>query len=83
MPQHKSAIKRVRQNEKRRKHNRSMRSKMRTLVSKVLEETDKEEAQVHLKEAVSYLDRISTKGIIHPNNAARKKSRLTKHVNNL
>lgn len=83
MPQHKQAIKRVRQNEKRRKHNRKQRSKMNTLIKKVMDETDKEAAEEKLKEAVSYLDKMSTKGKIHPNNAARKKSKLSKHVNNL
>lgn len=83
MPQHKSAIKRVRQNEKRRKHNRTQRSRMNTLINNVLEATDKDEAQAHLKKAMSYLDRVASKGLIHPNNAARKKSKLTKHVNNL
>lgn len=83
MPQHKSAIKRVRQNEKRRQHNRSRRSRMRTLITKVYESTDKDEAQEFLKEATSYLDRMANKGLIHPNNVARKKAKLTKHVNNL
>lgn len=83
MPQHKQAIKRVRQNEKRRQHNRKQRSKMNTLVNKVLETTDKEEAQELHKKAVSYLDKMTNKGKIHRNNAARKKSKLTKHVNNL
>ncbi len=83
MPQHKQAKKRVRQNEKRREHNRKQRSKMNTLVNRVLEETDKEEAEKKFKDAVSYLDKMSTKGKIHENNAARKKSKLAKHVNNL
>lgn len=83
MPQHKSAIKRVRQNEKRRQHNRTLRSRMRTLINNVLESEDKEEAQAHYQKATSYLDRVASKGIIHSNNAARKKSKLTKHVNNL
>lgn len=83
MPQHQSAIKRVRQNKKRREHNRGQRSKMRTLISNVMETTDKEEAKELLKEATSYLDKMATKGIIHDNNAARKKSQMTKHINNL
>lgn len=83
MPQHQSAVKRVRQNEKRRNHNRKLRSKLRTLVNKVLEATDKEQAQTHLKEATSYVDKMAAKGIIHDNNAARKKAKMTKHVNNL
>ena len=83
MPQSKSAIKRVRQSKERNEHNTARRSKMRTLIKKVLNETDKAKAEVSYKEAVSYLDRMSQKGIIHENNAARKKARLTKYVNNL
>jgi small subunit ribosomal protein S20 len=83
MPQNKSAIKRVRQNKVRNEHNTSRRSKMRTLIKKVLVETDKANAEVLLKEATSYIDRMSVKGIVHKNNAARKKARLTKYVNNL
>jgi small subunit ribosomal protein S20 len=83
MPQHKSAIKRLRQNAKRKEHNRGRRSKMRTLVKKVTSTKDKELAGKHLKEAVSFLDRLSTKRIIHPKTAARKKSQLTTYVNNL
>lgn len=83
MPQHKSAIKRMRQNKKRKEHNNARRSKMRTLVKKVLNTSEKEEAEKHLKEAVSLIDRLAVKNIVHPNRAARKKSQLTTHVNNL
>jgi small subunit ribosomal protein S20 len=83
MPQHKSAIKRVRQNEKRNAHNRQLRSTMRTLVKRVTKTTDKAEAEVALKSATSYLDRMAQKGILHRNNAANKKSSLVKYVNNL
>jgi small subunit ribosomal protein S20 len=83
MPQHKSAIKRVRQIEKRNEHNRRLRSTMRTLVKKVTKSTDKTEAETALRAAVGYLDRMAQKGIIHRNNAANKKSSLTKLVNSL
>lgn len=83
MPQHKSAIKRVRQIEKRNEHNRRLRSTMRTLVKKVTKTSEKAEAETALRAAVSYLDRMAQKGIIHKNNAANKKSSLVKHVNNL
>ncbi len=83
MPQHKSSIKRVRQDKKRRLHNRGLRSKMRTLYKRVFESSEKEEAEKRLKEAVSYLDRMTVKGIIHKNNAAHKKSNIVKHVNSL
>lgn len=56
---------------------------MRTLVKNVLTTTEKELAEKHLIEAVSYLDRLATKKIIHPKNAARKKSQLTTYVNTL
>lgn len=83
MPITKQAVKRVRQAEKHRDHNRNRRSKMRTLIKNVYALNDKKEAEKALKDAVSYLDRMSVKGIIHQNNAARKKARLTKYVNNL
>lgn len=83
MPQHKSAIKRLRQDEKRKKQNNTRRSRMRTLIKSVLSATEKEAAEKQLKEATSYIDKLSNKGIIHSNNAARKKARLTRHVNNL
>lgn len=83
MPQSKSAIKRVRKAEARNLHNTARRSKMRTLIKKVLNETDKAKAEEIYREATAYLDRMSQKGIIHQNNAARKKARLTKHINNL
>jgi small subunit ribosomal protein S20 len=83
MPQHKSSIKRVRQDAKRRVHNRMLRSKMRTLVKSVLKETSKDTAEPKLRGAVAYLDRMACKGLIHKNNAAHKKSTLVKYVNNL
>ncbi|MDX1672980.1 MAG: 30S ribosomal protein S20 [Balneolaceae bacterium] len=83
MPQHQSAIKRVRQNEKRRKHNQAQISKMRTLIKKVYETEEKQQAEKHLKEATSYIDKVASRGLIHQNNAARKKSKLTTYVNNL
>ncbi len=73
----------MRQDEKRKKHNNTRRSKMRTLIKKVLSSTEKEAAEKNLKEATSLIDRLSVKGIIHKNTAARKKAQLTKHVNNL
>lgn len=83
MPQHKSAIKRVRQNKKRRERNRINRSRMRTAIKKVFAETDKTKAEVFLKDAVSLIDKLSVKGIIHKNTAGRKKSQLTTYFNNL
>ena len=83
MAQNKSAIKRDRQNVKRNAHNRARRSKMRTLIKKVMTSTNKDEALASYKEAVSYLDKMSVKGVIHTNNAARKTAQLTRHINAL
>ena len=83
MPQHKSSIKRVRQDKKKRLHNRQLRSKLRTYYKNVLKSTEKEVGEENLKKAVSYIDRMAVKGIIHKNNAANRKSRLVRFVNNL
>lgn len=82
----KSAIKRNKQNEKRRLHNRIYRGSARTEVKKArmfIEEGNKEEAVIAVKEAIRRLDRAASKGVIHRNNAARRKSRLMKHLASL
>jgi small subunit ribosomal protein S20 len=79
----KSAIKRNKQNEKRRQLNRIFRGSTRTLVkdAKVaIESGDKDVATAEVKEAIQKLDRAAAKGIVHKNNAARRKSRLMKHL---
>ncbi len=83
MPQHKSAVKRVRQNEKRRLRNREKRSMMKTAIKKVRTAKDKKTATVALQDAISVLDRMTVKGIIHKNKASNLKSKLTKHVSAL
>lgn len=83
MPQHKSAAKRVRQNAKRRAHNRVHRSRMRTLIKKLRTTTDKQQAEALLPEVKAYLDRLAAKGIIHKNKAANYKSELEKKVGTL
>lgn len=83
MAHHKSAKKRIRQNERRKLRNQASRSKMNTLVKKVLKAQNKEEAETFLKEAVSFIDSTVSKGRLHKNTAARKKSQLTKFVNSL
>lgn len=83
MARNKSAIKRTRQSEKRNEHNRNRRSKLKTLIKKVFAATDKAQGEVALKEATSFIDRMSVKGVIHKNTAARKKAQLAKFVNNI
>ena len=80
MPQHKSAVKRVRQNEQRRLRNREKRSMMKTVIKKVRTASDKESAKTELQNALSVLDSMAVKGIIHKNKAANIKSKLTKQV---
>lgn len=74
------ARKRARQAIKRREHNISLRSKLRTAIKhvrKAIEAGDKSEAQAVFNQTVSTVDSISDKGIIHKNKAARQKSRLS------
>jgi small subunit ribosomal protein S20 len=75
----KSAIKRNRQNEKRRQHNRIYRGGARTAVRKAdvaLQSGDLEAARAATAEAASALDTAATKGVIHKNNAGRRKGAL-------
>jgi small subunit ribosomal protein S20 len=84
MPNHKSAEKRVRQNEKRREINRSNRGRLRTSIKKLrtaLTTGDNKSLQELLPETVSTIDKAVQKGVIHRNAAARYKSRLTARVN--
>jgi small subunit ribosomal protein S20 len=77
------AKKRARQAEDHRQHNTALRSMLRTHIKKVLkavEKKDKDAAQAAFKEAVSVIDKVANKGIIHKNNAARQKSRLNSRL---
>jgi len=79
----KSALKRIRQNEKRRLRNRFFLGNARKSVKKarqVLETGDLEAARDATVEAVSALDKAAEKGVVHKNNAARRKSRLMKRL---
>jgi len=83
MPNHKSAIKRVKQNEKRRAINRGNRGSLRTQIKKLrlaLANNNQTESQELLSPTVSMIDKAVNKGIIHRNTAARHKSRLTAHI---
>jgi len=75
----KSSQKRERQNEKRRMRNKSYKSKTRTLIKKAftaIEEGNLDIAKVATSDAVQALDKAAAKGVIHKNNASRRKSRL-------
>ncbi len=81
----KSQIKRNRQNEKRRVRNRIYRGRARTFVSKarVAITNNAEDAKTAVLQAISALDKAAEKGILHKNNAARRKSRLMKALNQI
>ena len=84
MPNHKSAEKRMRQNEKRRDVNRSNRGRLRTSIKKLrlaLTAGDAANVQELLPATISTIDKAVQKGVLHRNAAARYKSRLTTHVN--
>ncbi len=83
MAQHKSAIKRIRTNERRAKRNVAEKSAMKTLLKKVRSAEKQETAVSLLKETVSFLDKLAGKKVIHANKAANLKSKLTKFVNKL
>ncbi len=77
------ARKRARQAEKRRKHNASLRSMVRTYLKKVVNAIasgDVEAAKAAYAQAVPVVDRMADKGMIHKNKAARHKSRLNAQI---
>ena len=80
----KSAIKRIRQEKKRYLHNRMVKSRMRTFVRKaqmLIGRGSPEEVTEAVRAAISQIDKAAQKGVIHRNQAARRKSRLMKRVN--
>ncbi|MBL1214213.1 MAG: 30S ribosomal protein S20 [Ignavibacteriae bacterium] len=83
MANHKSAKKRIRTNERRRVRNKASMSSLKTLTKKVYDSKEKANAEVNLKEAISFIDKTVSKGRIHKNTAARRKSALTRFVNKL
>lgn len=83
MPQHKSAEKRMRTSERRRAYNRMNKTRMKTALKDLRGTTDKTVAEEKYKKVSAILDRLATKGIIHRNTAAHKKSKLAKFIHTL
>lgn len=84
MPNIRSAEKRMRQNKKRRERNRVYRTRARTFVKRarrLIAERKLDQAEETTQEACRALDKAASKGVIHKNNAARRKSRLMKRLN--
>ena len=83
MPNIKSATKRMNLAAKANEQNRAQRSRIRTVMKKVLTSTDPEEGRKLMREACALIDRGATKNLFHANRAARMKSRLARHVQGL
>ncbi len=86
MATHLSAIKRARQNEKRRLRNLNIRTTVKSSVKKVrvaIEKKDVEGAKKALSKAIPLIQKADSKGVFHRNTSARKISRLTRGVNAL
>ena len=84
MPNTKSAAKALRVQERRRLRNKSVRSATRTFLKKAQTAITGGETNATadvIRQAISALDRAARKGVLHPNNAARRKSRLMKRLN--
>lgn len=82
----KSQIKRIRTNEKARQRNKAVKSELKTYVRRVreaVEAGDKETATAALQKASRKLDKAVSKGVIHRNQAANRKSKLAKQVDKL
>ena len=79
----KSAIKRIRTNEKRRVRNRAVRSRVRSLLktARTAVTMPGDDARAAVLQAIRTLDKAVTKGVVHRNTAARKKSALARRLN--
>ena len=83
MANHKSALKRIRSNDKKRLRNRFQHKTARNAIRKLKSVTTKKEANKQFPEVVSLVDKLAKKNIIHANNAANLKSKLAKFVASL
>ncbi len=86
MASHASAIKRAKQNEKRRLRSLNFKTMVKSSIKKVkmaVEEKDLEGAQKALQKTIPLIQKAHTKGIFHKNTSSRKISRLTREVNSI
>lgn len=81
MAHHKSCKKRIKTSAKANEVNRAYRSRIKTVIKRVQESENKETAAERFKSATSLLDKMVSKNIIHRNNAANQKSRLSTWIN--
>ena len=78
-----TVLKRVRQSKKANARNRHYKSMMKTAIKEVLEVADKGKVEDKLNKAISAIDKVRGKGIVHKNTASRQKSRITTYINSL
>jgi len=83
MAHHKSAIKRIKTNEKSRQYNKRYRIETNDAVKSVLGLKSKKDSTDSLNTAFKLIDKLVHKNILHKNKAANQKSQLSKHVNSL
>ena len=83
MANHKSAIKRIRQTEKRRVHNKYYAKTMRNAIRKFRAMTEKKEAEEKINTLASLIDKNAKRNIIHKNKASNLKSKLVRYMNTL
>ena len=83
MANHKSSLKRIRQTEKRRLHNRYYAKTARNAVRKMRATTDRAVAAEMLPKVIAMLDKLAKRNIIHKNKASNLKSKLAQHLNKL
>ena len=78
-----TVLKRVRQSKKANNKNKHYKSMMKTAVKEVLQITDKSNLDDKLNKAISVIDKVKAKGVIHKNTASKQKSRITNYINSL
>lgn len=83
MAHHKSALKRIRQDKKRKLYNRQNKKLVKFAIRAVREASTFEEANEKLKSATSVLDKVVSRGVLHKNTASNRKAALAKFVNKL
>ena len=83
MANHQSALKRIRQNEKRRVRNKYHAKTMRNALQSFRALTDKKEAEERVSKLIALIDKLSKRNIIHKNKAANLKSKMAKQVSTM
>ena len=78
-----TVLKRVKQSIKANIRNKNYKSALKTVIKKTMNESNKEKAAKLADEAFSIIDKVASKGAIHKNKAANKKSKISRYINNI